>query len=279
MGNELSLNCGSGCAPTCENCHYSRTPCARYSRSRDEYTVEWDSVRAATPRGSSPTPVRGGPGENSRNLLLHQNGQHPHQFDTADGSWLAAPMAAGMALWQAAEEFRINPMHHAGAPTKLEVGDTVTLTEMGRPRGIVRHSGHVHFSEGVFVGVELETPNGVNDGAVSGLRYFTCKAKHGIFVRPHACVKEELYGYSGGVGKNRAANADENSYLPVKTQADNSKLPTKAFRYHEHIPALTADKKALSEVQLHEDEAVFSLSTGIPNERERPWRTTSRIKK
>lgn len=39
----------------------------------------------------------------------------------------------------------------------------------------VRFIGTVHFTEGVFLGVELRTPNGKNDGSIDGIRYFTCK--------------------------------------------------------------------------------------------------------
>ena len=37
----------------------------------------------------------------------------------------------------------------------------------------------LHFR--TWVGVELDNPDGKNDGTVDGFRYFTCNAKHGIF--------------------------------------------------------------------------------------------------
>ncbi|KAF8426658.1 CAP Gly-rich domain-containing protein [Tirmania nivea] len=53
-------------------------------------------------------------------------------------------------------------------------------------RGTVRYVGPVQEipGEGLWVGIENDEPVGKNDGSVSGERYFTCKPKHGSFIRP-----------------------------------------------------------------------------------------------
>lgn len=61
------------------------------------------------------------------------------------------------------------------------VGDHV---EVGGYAAIVRFVGQTHFSPGDWIGVELETPQGKNDGAVQGERYFNCPPNRGMFVRP-----------------------------------------------------------------------------------------------
>ena len=40
------------------------------------------------------------------------------------------------------------------------------------------------FAPGNWVGVELDTSQGKNDGSVEGKWYFSCEAKKGMFVKP-----------------------------------------------------------------------------------------------
>ena len=54
---------------------------------------------------------------------------------------------------------------------------------------IVRYVGTTEFSKGIWVGLELPTPTGKNDGSVKGQRYFPCEPQHGIFVRLSACTR------------------------------------------------------------------------------------------
>ena len=66
----------------------------------------------------------------------------------------------------------------------------VILLKDGK-KGIVRFVGGTHFSSGDWIGVELEGPDGKNDGSVKGERYFECEMDYGMFVRP-AVVSEIL---------------------------------------------------------------------------------------
>jgi hypothetical protein len=54
---------------------------------------------------------------------------------------------------------------------------------VGRGEGTVRFVGDVG-SSGVRIGVELDRPNGLNDGTARGTRYCTCDPKYGVFVSP-----------------------------------------------------------------------------------------------
>lgn len=45
--------------------------------------------------------------------------------------------------------------------------------------GTLRFCGSTEFSGGLWAGVELDRPEGKNDGSVAGVQYFTCRLKHG----------------------------------------------------------------------------------------------------
>jgi len=58
----------------------------------------------------------------------------------------------------------------------------------------VRYIGPTDFGEGVWVGVELRTAKGKNDGSVQGKRYFSCKHDHGLIVRPNKITVRGING-------------------------------------------------------------------------------------
>lgn len=49
---------------------------------------------------------------------------------------------------------------------------------------VVRYIGAVNFADGCWLGLELKTAAGKNDGSVKGERYFTCRPSHGVMVKP-----------------------------------------------------------------------------------------------
>ena len=48
--------------------------------------------------------------------------------------------------------------------------------------------GPTHFESGKWCGVELDLPEGKNNGQISGTDYFHCLPNHGLFVPSH-CVE------------------------------------------------------------------------------------------
>lgn len=54
--------------------------------------------------------------------------------------------------------------------------------------GILRYFGEIELTSGLFCGVELDEPVGLNDGSVQGVRYFTCRPQHGI-IAPVSIVR------------------------------------------------------------------------------------------
>ncbi|XP_034164254.2 CAP-Gly domain-containing linker protein 4 isoform X3 [Pangasianodon hypophthalmus] len=61
----------------------------------------------------------------------------------------------------------------------IHLGDKVVIA--GQKVGILRFCGSTEFAGGLWAGVELQQPEGKNDGSVAGVQYFTCRMKHGIF--------------------------------------------------------------------------------------------------
>ena len=90
--------------------------------------------------------------------------------------------------------------------------------------------GPVDFAEGTWLGVELRTPKGKNDGSVQGKRYFSCKAMHGLIVRPSKVTVRGINGaklvteggggggMTGSPGDDEVGEADGNGVHRVPPQ-------------------------------------------------------------
>jgi CAP-Gly domain-containing linker protein 1 len=78
----------------------------------------------------------------------------------------------------------VTPLRLPGTmPGGVRVGDRVLVS--GSKSGVLRYIGETDFAKGVWAGVELDEPQGKNDGAVAGKRYFDCKPLHGLFAPVH----------------------------------------------------------------------------------------------
>lgn len=65
----------------------------------------------------------------------------------------------------------------------LEIGQKVSVKGEA---GVIRFRGSTKFATGEWIGVELDTGVGKNDGSLQGVRYFQCQKQgnYGVFVRP-----------------------------------------------------------------------------------------------
>jgi dynactin 1 len=66
--------------------------------------------------------------------------------------------------------------------SRFKIGQRVEIQD-GR-QGTVRFVGETSFKEGQWLGLELDVPEGKNDGSVRGERYFDCEANYGLFIQP-----------------------------------------------------------------------------------------------
>eukprot|EP00929_Paragymnodinium_shiwhaense_P086505 TRINITY_DN4700_c0_g1_i2.p1 TRINITY_DN4700_c0_g1~~TRINITY_DN4700_c0_g1_i2.p1 ORF type:complete len:1008 (+),score=259.82 TRINITY_DN4700_c0_g1_i2:193-3216(+) len=103
--------------------------------------------------------------------------------------------------------------------------------------GTVRFNGTTSFASGDWTGIELDTPDGKNDGSMKGTRYFTCPPAHGLFVRPMniICILEDPREKEDGDSQSeseephtvRSADADDlrrKSWSPVATVSVHKSL-------------------------------------------------------
>lgn len=71
----------------------------------------------------------------------------------------------------------------APMPDWCEVGESIQIRPYNYS-GVIAYIGHTEFAPGTWIGVELDVPMGKNDGSVNGVRYFACRPKCGMFVKP-----------------------------------------------------------------------------------------------
>jgi hypothetical protein len=57
------------------------------------------------------------------------------------------------------------------------------ISKDNRLAATVRFVGPTQFASGVWIGVELDTPAGKNNGSVQGVPYFWCRPNYGLFLR------------------------------------------------------------------------------------------------
>lgn len=129
----------------------------------------------------------------------------------------------GRTTESAAFDQAMSEEHPAGLePIKQAVVGETLYVAIYSSFGIVRFVGETEFSKGAWVGLELPTPTGKNDGSVQGKRYFQCQPQHGIFVRSSACSRRA----AGGAPLPPVPPERESRRADVTAAADTSSRPT-----------------------------------------------------
>lgn len=76
---------------------------------------------------------------------------------------------------------------------KLHLGMQVLLISANE-MGIIRYFGTTDFAPGLWLGLELRSAKGKNDGSVGSRRYFSCRPFHGVLVRPSRVTYRGING-------------------------------------------------------------------------------------
>ncbi|KAL4624273.1 CAP-Gly domain-containing linker protein 4-like isoform X2 [Arapaima gigas] len=81
----------------------------------------------------------------------------------------------------------------ASSAVRLQLGTQVLLSSANE-MAVVRYVGTTDFAPGLWLGLELRSPKGKNDGTVGGRRYFSCRPGHGVLVRPSRVTYRGING-------------------------------------------------------------------------------------
>jgi dynactin 1 len=111
------------------------------------------------------------------------------------------------------------------AMADYKLGQTVETND-GRT-GLIRYIGEIHVSPGQFLGIELPTAAGKNDGSVKGERYFQCPAMHGLFVKTTGISKIIAQPQPKPIGKAPRQSLRPTSLVRPGNAPPNPSQPTK----------------------------------------------------
>ncbi|XP_062458358.1 centrosome-associated protein 350 isoform X3 [Pezoporus occidentalis] len=145
----------------------------------------------------------------------------------------------------------------------FNIGDRVLVSKV-QP-GTLRFKGLTKFAKGFWAGVELDKPEGNNNGTYDGIKYFDCKEKHGIFAPPqkisHITESTNSYLDTGNdedsffddrlEKQHKAYQKDRGSSKPGKEDESQSRDVTENYS-HDKGPADTAVSEVPAEERLDE---------------------------
>lgn len=111
--------------------------------------------------------------------------------------------------------------------------------------GTLRFVGNVHFSPGVWCGIELSSSPGKNDGVVNGVRYFACPQSSGLMAPLAKVSLIDYENYEDGASgpysmlfinqKNESEEKDELSETYVKTSCEKGVIEEGLHKSCENI--------------------------------------------
>uniref|UniRef100_A0A3P9J507 Centrosomal protein 350 n=1 Tax=Oryzias latipes TaxID=8090 RepID=A0A3P9J507_ORYLA len=153
----------------------------------------------------------------------------------------------------------------------FNIGDRVLVG--GVQPGTLRFKGPTSFANGFWAGVELEQPEGSNNGTYDGVVYFECKDRHGIFAPPdkitHFPNKFEPYNDATEDEDSFSGDFSNEGDQKNKTSADSSERP--GHPKSENAPSVCEDagcenkKKRSHLTSPHTDEADIILDFQDPS--------------
>jgi len=113
---------------------------------------------------------------------------------------------------------------------RVTVGDKVKV--LGKGDGTIRYIGTPKFKPGIWYGIELESPNGKNNGTVDKHQYFQCTDKHGSFVQVESLQlseeqKPQSKPSSAKASNTTASSAKKTTKVEPKSTSTTTSTTTK----------------------------------------------------
>ncbi|KFV68441.1 Centrosome-associated protein 350, partial [Dryobates pubescens] len=154
----------------------------------------------------------------------------------------------------------------------FNIGDRVLVSEV-QP-GTLRFKGLTKFAKGFWAGVELDKPEGNNNGTYDGIKYFDCKEKHGIFAPPQKISHitesidnyldtnkdEDLFFDDRLEEQHEVEQKDRESSKPGKEDEGQSRGATESYSQNK-APVDTAVSEASSEEGIDKELSNFKESS------------------
>uniref|UniRef100_A0A8D0EM53 Centrosomal protein 350 n=1 Tax=Strix occidentalis caurina TaxID=311401 RepID=A0A8D0EM53_STROC len=158
----------------------------------------------------------------------------------------------------------VSIMEETDSLPNFNIGDRVLVSKV-QP-GTLRFKGLTKFAKGFWAGVELDKPEGNNNGTYDGIKYFDCKEKHGIFAPPQkishitesidSCLdtnKDEDSFFDDRLEKqHKAEQKDRGSSKPGKEDESQSRDATENYS-QDKAPADSAVSEASAEERVDEE--------------------------
>ncbi|NXP66591.1 CE350 protein, partial [Chloropsis cyanopogon] len=149
--------------------------------------------------------------------------------------------------------------------SNFNIGDRVLVSKV-QP-GTLRFKGLTKFAKGFWAGVELDKPEGNNNGTYDDIKYFDCREKHGIFAPPQKIshITEDIDShldtnkddedsfYDDRLEKqHKAEQKDRESSKPGEEAESQSRNATENYA-QDKAPVDTAVSEASAEERVEEE--------------------------
>ncbi|KAJ3186612.1 hypothetical protein HDU85_007432 [Gaertneriomyces sp. JEL0708] len=145
-----------------------------------------------------------------------------------------------------------------------------TVVEVNGVQAVVRYAGETSFATGMWVGLELDTPTGKNDGSVQGVRYFECAPNFGLFIRA-----SQLRGKEIGQSANATPTSRARAPLSGSRPGTPSSLVTPLRNSSRSIPSPNTNKPTPLSTQARPPSRRVSAATTIDRVKSPPPRPPS----